>query len=184
MVEAIDGNRIDTIFVDRRRSPEHANGSTLVICCEGNAGFYEIGCTVTPLDAGFSVLGWNHPGFWGSTGSPTPAEEMNAIDAIFAYAIDKLNFEETDICLFGWSIGGFTASYAVARHPKVKYVILDATFDDILPLAEARMPKSWKKLVEVAIRKYMNIRVDNNLKNYQGPITLVRRSKDEMITTQ
>ena len=22
---------------------------------------------VTPLEAGYSVLGWNHPGFWGST---------------------------------------------------------------------------------------------------------------------
>jgi hypothetical protein len=38
-----------------------------VICCEGNAGFYEVGCMCTPLDAGYSVLGWNHPGFWGST---------------------------------------------------------------------------------------------------------------------
>ena len=38
-----------------------------MICCEGNAGFYEIGCTVTPLEAGYSVLGWNHPGFAGSS---------------------------------------------------------------------------------------------------------------------
>jgi hypothetical protein len=45
----------------------HANGSTLVICSEGNAGFYEIGIMVTPLEAGYSVLGWNHPGFGGST---------------------------------------------------------------------------------------------------------------------
>lgn len=38
-----------------------------VICSEGNAGYYEVGCMSTPLDAGYSVLGWNHPGFWGST---------------------------------------------------------------------------------------------------------------------
>ena len=38
-----------------------------VVCCEGNAGFYEVGSCATPLDAGFSVLGWNHPGFAGST---------------------------------------------------------------------------------------------------------------------
>lgn len=42
-------------------------GSTLVICTEGNAGFYEIGIMVTPLDLGYSVLGWNHPGFGWST---------------------------------------------------------------------------------------------------------------------
>lgn len=42
-------------------------GSLQVVCSEGNAGFYEVGCTVTPLEGGYSVLGWNHPGFWGST---------------------------------------------------------------------------------------------------------------------
>jgi pimeloyl-ACP methyl ester carboxylesterase len=38
-----------------------------VICCEGNAGFYEIGIMVTPLAANYSVLGWNYPGFGWST---------------------------------------------------------------------------------------------------------------------
>jgi len=40
-----------------------SNGDILVICCEGNAGFYEGGCMCTPLELGFSILGWNHPGF-------------------------------------------------------------------------------------------------------------------------
>ena len=44
-----------------------ANGNKLVICSEGNAGFYEIGVMVTPLKGNYSVLGWNHPGFGGST---------------------------------------------------------------------------------------------------------------------
>ena len=38
-----------------------------MVCCEGNSGFYEVGCMNTPLEAGYSVLGWNHPGFGGST---------------------------------------------------------------------------------------------------------------------
>lgn len=48
---------------------ENATGKAdmLVICCEGNAGFYEVGCMATPMEAGHSVLGWNHPGFGGST---------------------------------------------------------------------------------------------------------------------
>lgn len=45
----------------------NGNGKTLVICCEGNAGFYEIGMAGTPLAEGYSVLGWNHPGFGGSS---------------------------------------------------------------------------------------------------------------------
>jgi len=45
----------------------HNNGDVLVICCEGNAGFYEIGVMATPLNCGYSVLGWNYPGYgWSS----------------------------------------------------------------------------------------------------------------------
>lgn len=43
------------------------NGTTLVICSEGNAGFYEIGIMITPMKNNYSVLGWNHPGFGGSS---------------------------------------------------------------------------------------------------------------------
>jgi len=46
---------------------EFPNGDILVICCEGNGGFYEVGMTPTPMEAGYSVMGWNHPGFAGST---------------------------------------------------------------------------------------------------------------------
>ena len=38
-----------------------------VVCFEGNAGFYEMGCSGTPIECGYSVLGWNHPGFGGSS---------------------------------------------------------------------------------------------------------------------
>ena len=65
------------------------SGATLVVSCEGNAGFYEVGMAKTPLDAGYSVLGWNHPGFGGSTGSPFPDQEANAIDTVMQFAINK-----------------------------------------------------------------------------------------------
>uniref|UniRef100_A0A8U8AYX9 Phosphatidylserine Lipase ABHD16 N-terminal domain-containing protein n=1 Tax=Geospiza parvula TaxID=87175 RepID=A0A8U8AYX9_GEOPR len=42
--------RNDAMVIDRRgRDPR---GDTLVICCEGNAGFYEVGCLSTPLEGG------------------------------------------------------------------------------------------------------------------------------------
>lgn len=64
VLQTADGNRIDTAFVDRRRTnSSNTNGQTLVIACEGNAGFYEIGCLATPVELGYSVLGWNRPGF-------------------------------------------------------------------------------------------------------------------------
>jgi hypothetical protein len=69
------------MFFDRRETA-NPNGKILVITCEGNAGFYEIGFLGSPLDAGFSVLGWNQPGFGQSSGSPFPSQTTNAMDAV------------------------------------------------------------------------------------------------------
>ena len=72
-------NKIDTLFIDQRNTVRFnatltlddnnnnnsgdSNGNYLVICCEGNAGFYEVGSFGIPIDQGYSVLGWNYPGF-------------------------------------------------------------------------------------------------------------------------
>lgn len=73
VLRTADGNRIDTMFVDRRATEQ---GQILIITCEGNAGFYEVGCMNTPIDAGYSVLGWNRPGFGESSVSyPIDVEE-------------------------------------------------------------------------------------------------------------
>ncbi|XP_069674385.1 phosphatidylserine lipase ABHD16A [Periplaneta americana] len=177
-----DGNQVDTMFVDRRN--KHANGSTLVICSEGNAGFYEIGIMVTPLEAGYSVLGWNHPGFGGSTGMPYPDQELNAIDIVMQFAIHGLKFEPENILLFGWSIGGYPTSWAAMNYPDIKGVILDATFDDIMALAVLRMPSSLEPMVRKTIRDYINLNNYQQLSKYSGPVLLIRRTEDEVICTE
>ncbi|XP_035964179.2 phosphatidylserine lipase ABHD16A isoform X3 [Halichoerus grypus] len=144
---ACDGNEIDTMFVDRRGTAE-PQGQKLVICCEGNAGFYEVGCISTPLEAGYSVLGWNHPGFAGSTGVPFPQNEANAMDVVVQFAIHRLGFQPQDIIIYAWSIGGFTGG-----------------------------------LVTRTVRQHLNLNNAEQLCRYQGPVLLIRRTKDEIITT-
>ncbi|XP_023234081.1 protein ABHD16A-like [Centruroides sculpturatus] len=180
---ARDGNEIDTVVVDRR-GKDYSDGDMLVICCEGNAGFYEYGITGTPLEAGFSVLGWNHPGFAGSTGIPFPENEANAIDVVMQFSINKLGFKPENIVIYAWSIGGYAATWGAMNYPDIRGLILDATFDDLLPLAISRMPPSWKPLVVRTIRDYMNLNNGEQLCKYSGPVLLVRRSQDEMISTK
>lgn len=81
-------NKIDTVFVDQRNTIRYStaatrvfsldtassttdndgqNGKYLVICCDGNASFYENGIFQLPVESGFSALGWNYPGFGQST---------------------------------------------------------------------------------------------------------------------
>ncbi|XP_056618269.1 phosphatidylserine lipase ABHD16A [Triplophysa dalaica] len=179
---ACDGNEVDTMFVDRRRDGG-PHSKTLVICCEGNAGFYEVGCMNTPLEGGYSVLGWNHPGFGGSTGVPFPQNEANAMDVVIQFAVHKLGFQLTDIVVYAWSIGGFTASWAVMSYLEIQGLVLDASFDDLLPLAQKVMPDSWRPLVTHTVRQYMNLNNAEQLCKYQGPVLLIRRTKDEIITT-
>ncbi|XP_029440249.1 phosphatidylserine lipase ABHD16A isoform X1 [Rhinatrema bivittatum] len=179
---ACDGNEIDTMFVDRRKERTE-RGKKLVICCEGNAGFYEIGCIATPLEAGYSILGWNHPGFAGSTGVPNPQNEANAMDVVIQYALHHLGFKIEDVVIYAWSIGGFTGTWAAMSYPEISALVLDASFDDLVPLALKVMPESWRGLVTRTVRYYLNLNNAEQLCRYQGPVLLIRRTKDEIITT-
>uniref|UniRef100_A0A8C3XIV3 Abhydrolase domain containing 16B n=2 Tax=Chelydra serpentina TaxID=8475 RepID=A0A8C3XIV3_CHESE len=185
---ARDGNEIDTMFVDRRKSSgmeeEEQRGKQLVICCEGNVGFYEVGCLSTPLEAGYSALGWNHPGYAGSTGLPFPQNDANAVDVVIQYAICRLGFRVQDLILYGWSLGGYTATWAAKTYPELGALVLDATFDDLLPLALKVMPKSWHKLVVRTVRQHFNLNVAEQLCSYPGPVLLIRRTEDEVTTTR
>ncbi|XP_034839320.1 phosphatidylserine lipase ABHD16A [Maniola hyperantus] len=174
-----DRNTIDTMFVDNRL--DSPKGKTLVICCEGNTGFYEIGIMTTPIKAGYSTLGWNHPGFGGSTGLPFPRQEQHAIDAVVQYAINDLDFDVENIVMYGWSIGGYPAAWAAVNYPDIKGLILDASFDDLLPLAWNQMPQSWTLLVKEVVRSFVNLNISELLNKYSGPVQLVRRTEDEVI---
>uniref|UniRef100_A0AAY4AFP8 Phosphatidylserine Lipase ABHD16 N-terminal domain-containing protein n=2 Tax=Denticeps clupeoides TaxID=299321 RepID=A0AAY4AFP8_9TELE len=178
---ACDGNEIDAMFVDRRREGGR-NGNTLVICCEGNAGFYEVGCMSTPLE-GTCWCGGEILPFINCNGVPFPQNEANAMDVVIQFAVHKLGFQLSDIMVYAWSIGGFTASWAAMSYPEIKALVLDASFDDLLPLALKVMPDSWRPLVTHTVRQYMNLNNAEQLCKYHGPILLIRRTKDEIITT-
>lgn len=180
-LQAFDGNFIDSMFIDRRSSGP--NGDHLVIGCEGNGGFYELGTILTPLEAGYSVLGWNHPGFGGSTGIPYPDQDVAAVDIVVKYAVERLNFSPNKIILYGWSIGGFTATWAAMRYPNVRGLVIDATFDHILPLARNIFPSFMYPFVELGIKRHFDLDNSRHLEYYKGPVLLIRRSQDEVIAT-
>lgn len=174
-------NYIDSMFVDRRNYTP--NGETLVIGCEGNGGFYELGVMAAPLACGYSVLGWNHPGFAGSSGVPYPSQEVSAMDVVMKFAIDKLGFKPQSIIVHGWSIGGFTATWAGMRYPNVGGLIIDASFDSILPLALNIMPSVLKPLTQTAINSHFELNNSRHLSYHKGPVLLIRRTQDEVIST-
>uniref|UniRef100_A0A8C0GAK0 Abhydrolase domain containing 16A, phospholipase n=1 Tax=Chelonoidis abingdonii TaxID=106734 RepID=A0A8C0GAK0_CHEAB len=165
---ACDGNEIDTMFVDRRESSE-PHGKKLVICCEGNAGFYEVGCLPTPLDAGYSVLGWNHPGFAGSTVSPRVpggGREPRSPGS-------QPPCSNHQPLLLSQSWGENPGVLAPTLPPlHTAHVVRPLALD------------TWTRgLVTRTVRQYLNLNNGEQLCRYQGPVLLVRRTKDEIITT-
>uniref|UniRef100_A0A0N5BWU9 AB hydrolase-1 domain-containing protein n=1 Tax=Strongyloides papillosus TaxID=174720 RepID=A0A0N5BWU9_STREA len=173
---------IDSVFFDRR-STGNNNGKYLVICSEGNAGFYEVGLVNGVHPLGYSVMGWNTPGFVESIGETYPHRIAAAIDTVFQNALAQ-GFREEDIIVYGWSIGGYPSTWLAANYPKIKHLILDATFDDVLPLAKLRMPEFFEGAVIHAIRTYLNLPVSSQLEHYKGEVTIIRRLRDEMIITK
>ncbi|XP_009449119.3 phosphatidylserine lipase ABHD16A isoform X1 [Pan troglodytes] len=116
-------------------------------------------------------------------GVPFPQNEANAMDVVVQFAIRRLGFQPQDIIIYAWSIGGFTATWAAMSYPDVSAMILDASFDDLVPLALKVMPDSWRGLVTRTVRQHLNLNNAEQLCRYQGPVLLIRRTKDEIITT-
>jgi pimeloyl-ACP methyl ester carboxylesterase len=97
------------------------------------------------------------------------------------YAIEKLHFPLKNIIIFAWSIGGYSAIWAAVNYQDIQGLILDAIFDDVLPLAQRQMPLSISKLVEKSVRYYLDLNNLQLLKLYNGPFYLIRRTQDEVM---
>lgn len=115
-------------------------------------------------------------------GRPYPDQDKNAINAVVQFAIHKLGFLPEQIILFGWSIGGYSSIYAATLYPEIKGLVLDATFDDLLHLALPRMPQFISGIVRIAIRQYVNLNNGELINAFSGPVILVRRTEDEVIS--
>ena len=83
--------------------------------------------------------------------------------------------------VYGWSIGGYPASYMAMKYPNIGGVILDATFDSLLPLALPRLGKTLEPMVKTAVEENVALNVSEQLLKYPGSVRLIRRLRDEMI---
>lgn len=56
-------------------------------------------------------------------GAPYPLQEENAIDCVMRFAIDRLGFAEEQIIIYGWSIGGYPATWAAMNYPSIQSLV-------------------------------------------------------------
>ncbi|XP_027562622.1 protein ABHD16B-like [Neopelma chrysocephalum] len=67
------------------------------------------------------------------------------MDVVVRFALQQLRFPPQKIIIYAWSIGGFTATWAAMSYPDLGGLVLDASFDDLVPLALKVLPRSWRE---------------------------------------
>ncbi|KAF7260993.1 hypothetical protein EG68_01755 [Paragonimus skrjabini miyazakii] len=140
------------------------------------------GCT-SASSASSSSAGHGKATKYGHKGLPFPDKVQNSIEAVLLFAVHQLHFSLDQIYLFGWSIGGYTASWAAMNYPEIGGLILDATFDDLDELAKNVVPELFYPLVLGAMRNHLDLNNLAQVKAYDGPIRFIRRGEDEVIST-
>ena len=172
---------IDTIYA----KPRYIAPNLLAISCVGNLSYLELGGMNLWLGRGNAALGWNHCGYGYSSGSPTGRQEKEAIITLVSYAVQVLGYPLENIILHGNSIGGFTACYAAAAYPNIHGLLLEATFDDITNLVPSLVPCCLPySLIKCALRYCYDLNIGLYLKEYKGPVTLVRKTDDTLMRSE
>jgi len=102
-----------------------ANAKNVLIYFHGNAGniYHRIPGLVQLRKSGVSVVGVSYRGYGNSEGTPSEAGIYQDGDAVFRYVRDILGYPESNIILFGRSIGASVA-LDIAQHKAIAGLIL------------------------------------------------------------
>lgn len=120
-----DGVKLHALFL---KAPGPA---PLLLWSHGNAGNISQRAFLLPMMAvhGLSVLAYDYRGYGLSAGSPS--EDGVALDALAAYALARsLGYPDTQIILFGESLGGAVSIQLATQHPCAG-LVLSSTFTRI-----------------------------------------------------
>jgi len=155
----------------------------LVITSEGNGSFYEGGMFSRVTEDGYPALGYNHPGYGCSTGTPYQKTVMSAAVSVLQFANNVLQIPNENIVGYGWSIGCFNLLTTAVLNPNLLGIILDATFDHIPSLAKHLMPDYLRYYANEITNDYWRLPNIDLIDKYPGPIVIIRRLRDNMMNT-
>jgi hypothetical protein len=82
------------------------------------------------IDAGFSVLAWDYPGYGTSDGSPTEGIVLEIAGKIWDTIPQRFPYRHENVILYGRSLGGGPATWLAARH-NAAGLVLEGTFTSV-----------------------------------------------------
>jgi fermentation-respiration switch protein FrsA (DUF1100 family) len=125
------------------------------------------------LSKGYDFFVIDYRGFGKSTGKRT--ERNIELDTHIAYKYLKNFYAESEIVIYGRSIGsGFAASLAASHHPKK--LILDSPYYSMYHLVKMYLP-----FLPIASILNYHIRTDQHIQNVKCPIYIIHGTADKLI---
>lgn len=125
---------------------------------------------------GFSVLMVEYPGYWVSNESP-PNENNILSDSklLIAYVVRQYGFDNENVTLFGYSLGGAVAISLAASDIGSKLITVD-TFTSMDDVISRSLPAALTRVVNT--EKYDNL---GNAKSVAIPVLLLHGDRDNYI---
>jgi len=139
-------------YIEGHNKNSITNGKCILFI-HGNAGNISFRLTYIQkfYELGFSLLFFDYPGFGKSWGIPNEENCIKSSHLFYKYLINVCMIQQSNIILYGESIGGSIAS-SLANLCNPKYLILQSTFTDIKLIIN--------KIVNLS---YFNFLITNNI---------------------
>lgn len=168
-LDTADGEQLNALHFTNE------NPEGVILYFHGNAGSLKRwGQLVQPLvDKNYDVVIMDYRGYGKSTGDFDKEDLLK--DAVDWYAYAKKHYQESEITVYGRSLGTGFASY-VASHHQPRQLILETPYTSISDVASSRFPIYPTKLLV----RYQFESVEY-LKKPEFPVTIFHGTSDEVV---
>lgn len=156
--------------------PAETTGATILIC-HGNGG--NISDRMESIAQfhrmGLSVLIFDYRGYGNSEGKPDEAGTYADADAAWDYLVGHRNIEETQIIVFGQSLGG-AVGIELARKHKPMALIVESSFTSLPDIAAKIYP-----LLPVRLLSRYDYKSAEKIGAVDAPVLVIHSRDDDMI---
>ena len=154
----------------------HSESNKVLVYFHGNAGsiFGRFPWALQLMNAGVNVLMVEYRGYGRSEGDPDEQGFYLDAEAVWSWLTSEMNYEPSDIVLYGKSLGGGPASELALRY-NPGALILQSTFTSIPDMAKRVVPFVPKFLVQTQFD------TNHKLAKINAPTLIIHSRDDEIV---
>ncbi len=158
--------------------PAQSPTKTTILFCHGNSGNLGDRLEIIRVlrDLGVNLLLFDYRGYGASRGEVSENNTYEDGERMIEFLKEKKDIHESDIILYGRSLGGGVATELSSRHPNIKALILDSTFTSLPEIGQHYYPY-------IPVKWILKYRYDNlgKIKRIKSPKLIIHSQEDEVI---